>query len=385
MGQKKQSADRGGDLSLIRASGSTARVLNLALIYERFGQSEDFAARPLFRCQKLNRALILKHALRPHERSLFGRPEPHTTKIVFPYSPTELDLGGTSVMVGELKFADLLRRALGASVNEEDFDADLELITVLHELPSFDPFLLRENLRRNGHEPAKCFFDVSDADVHAMLAFVQNAIQPLVGAAFGAAGRRAEKLAMRLAEKLMTDENAQLLTPLRETLGMAAGEFAEGAFAWKGFLYYKWMLSEFSERRAAFATKFSTCAIVTEDRRARYEIDALRQSVLARVDAVAVRGGDMIFSYDHAFADLTRGQPSPFREFLIAAPGQFIPLGEALGAVKHIHSLWGFRFPEKAPLRLEAEEASDLLQEFDRMLAGIQLLRGGRGSEVVLG
>ena len=51
------------DLSLIRASGSTARVLNLALIYERFGDTEEYSAKPLFKSKRLNRALILKHAV----------------------------------------------------------------------------------------------------------------------------------------------------------------------------------------------------------------------------------------------------------------------------------------------------------------------------------
>ena len=69
---------------------------------------------------------------------------------------------------------------------------------------------------------------------------------------------------------------------------------------------------------------------------------------------------------------------------LIAAPAQFIPLGEALGAVKHIHTFWGFRFPASAALRIEAEEAGELLQEFDRMLNGIQLVRGGLSQDLVL-
>lgn len=379
---KAKPSDGRRDLSLIRASGSTARVLNLALIFERFGQSEEFQASPLFRNSKLNRALVLKHVLRPHERALFDRPEPHTTKIVFPYSPTELDLGGTSLMVGEKKFPDLLRRALGASVSEEDYQADSELITLLHELPSFDPFLLREHLRRAGHEPAKCFFDVSDADIASMMVFVQRAIEPLVGEAFAAAGRRAEKLSMRLAEKLMTDENGPLLQPLRETLRLARAEFAEGAFAWKGFLYYKWLLSEFALGHGAFAANLSSCGVNSEDRRVRYEIEELKQSVSNRMSMVLARGGDMMRDYDRAFDALTRGDAAPFRDFLTEAPAQFIPLGEALGAVRHIYSFWKFRFPEQATPRLEAEEASEILQEFDRMLDGIQLIRA-QSSQVV--
>ncbi len=374
---KAQPSDGRRDLSLIRASGSTARVLNLALVFERFGQSEDFVERPLFRIQKLNRTLILKHAVREHERGLFTVPEPTTTKIVFPYSPSELGLGGTSVMVGEKRFDQLLRKAVGASVSEDDFNADFELISVLHELPSFDPFLLREQLKRAGHEPAKCFFDISDADIGAMLAFVQSELEPLVTLAFGAAGRRADKLSMRLAEKLMTDENAKLLAPLRETLRLSVAEFADGAFAWKGLLYYRWLQNDFAMRHDDFAPRFSDCAIVGDDRRARRETAKLKQDILRRIDLVALRGADVMTAYAHAFCALTRNDPAPFRSFLKEAPRHFIPLGEAIGAVRHIHSFWGFRFPPDAPLRLEVEEALEILQEFNRMLNGIQLVRGG--------
>lgn len=376
-----QPSDGRRDLSLIRASGSTARVLNLALVYERFGQSEEFGSKPLFRTQKLNRALILKHALRDHERSLFERPEPHTTKIVFPYSTTELGLGGASVMVGEKRFAQLLRSAVGASVAEDDFQADFDLITLLHELPSFDPFLLREQLKRGGHEPAKCFFELAEADIASMLKSVQREIEPLAGMAFGATGRRAEKLAYRLAEKLMTDETAQLLAPMRETLRLSPAQFSEGVFAWKGFLYYKWLLRDFSALHAKFVSRFAGCAIATENRVEKVEIDRLRQTIIRRVELIGRRGSDMIAAYDRAFAALSNGDASRFREFLVRAPSQFIPLGEATGAAKHIYSFWGFRFPEKSQLRLEAAEALDICQEFDRMLNGIHLLSDGASVE----
>jgi hypothetical protein len=369
------------DLSLIRASGSTARVLNLALVYERFGESSAFRASPLFRSPKLNRALIIKHALRDHERALFERPEPHTTKIVFPFSATELELGGISVMVGERRFEQSLRQALGASVEQDDFLADLELVTLLHELPSFDPFLLKEQLKRGGHEPAACFFDVSEADIASMLCFVQREIAPLVETAFGAGGRRAEKLAMRLAQKLMTDGEAQVLAPLRETLKFGVGEFAEGVFAWKGFLYYKWMLRSFTAAQDDFTTGLASCSIACETSQQRYEVGRLRRDVLQGVERVGLRVAELVGEYDRAFVALVGGDPLPFRSFLRDAPAQFIPLGEATGAVKHIYSFWGFRFPAGSSLRLEAAEALEILQEFARMLNGLQLLKS---NEVVL-
>jgi hypothetical protein len=372
---KTQLSDGRRNLALIRASGSTARVLNLALVFERFGGTEDFASSPMFRCPRLNRALIFKHALRPHEQALFDRPEPHTTKIVFPFSPTELGIGGASVMFGEKHFDQAFRKAVGEDLSEEDIAADFELLCILHEAPSFDPFLLREHLKRIGREPARCFFDISNGDITRMLRFVAGEIEPLTNLAFGATGRRAEKLSMRLSEKLMTDENAQLLEPLRQTLRLSPAEYTEGVFAWKGFLYYKWMLRDLTANHSAFTLSFDSCSIASEDRVVRAEVERLRRRVMNHIDRVMQLAGRALLEYGDAFTAFSHGKANVFRDFLLQAPAKSSPLGEAIGAVKHIHSFWGYRFPAQSVPRLDVEEAQDILLDFDRMLAGVELAR----------
>jgi len=178
---------------------------------------------------------------------------------------------------------------------------------------------------------------------------------------------------MRLSQKLMTGEDAQLLEPLRQTMRLGVGEFAEGVFAWKGFLYYKWMLHHFAAAHAAFARQFSTCTIATDETRLRYEISKLRQSIPQRIELITMRAKEMIAGYDRAFAALVSGATHSFREFLIEAPEKFVVLGEGAGAINHIYALWGFRFPGKTPQRLDAIEAEELLQEFERMLGGVDI------------
>ncbi len=150
------------DLSLIRASGSTARVLNLALTFERFGDTEEYKAKPLFRNPRLNRALILKHVVRPHERDLFTRPTTAATKVILPYAATELELGGISFMINEIRFEKLLRDAVGGYEDEATFIADAELLRVMAALPSFDPFLMRERLRHLGVDPARAVKEATE-------------------------------------------------------------------------------------------------------------------------------------------------------------------------------------------------------------------------------
>ena len=372
------------DLSLIRASGSTARVMNLALTYERFGDTEEFRQSPLFRCDPLNRALIVKHALRPHERILFDHPATHATKLIFPFSATELSLGGVSVMLGELQFDKIFRSVVG-SVDPIDLDTDIELLDLLNDVPSFDPFLMREQLRRLDRAPARCFFEVSDADISNMMRFVAKEIEPLAALAFGATGRRIEKMSERLADKLMMDEGAQMLEPLRAALAMNLAQYRDGVFAWKGFLYYKWSLSQLEAGQDSFGKSLALCRFTGGVPAARMEVEKLRRNVLARTNLVLQRTQEAMRDYESAFGALSRGAPMRFRDFLLGAPGRFIALGEAIGAVQHMHSLWGFRFAPGTAAALDAGEALTMLGEFDRMLEAAELTQDQDGLELQIG
>ena len=370
------------DLSLVRASGSTARVLNLALIHERFGETEDYQKRPLFKCRQLNRTLILKHALRQHERDLFDRPTTVATKLILPYASGELVLGGVSVLIGERRFEKMVREAVGKDQDEAGFLADIELLRVLAALPSFDPFLMRERLRSLGVEPARCFFDIAEADLARMRAFVSREIMQLIDLAFATGGRGAGDLSAKLADKLMTDETAKSLDPLRATLRLSGEEYIEGVFAWKGFLYYKWLMAELKPQLEHFGPHFAGAKVLRSTYEERAELAEARKRVLALMKMACDRVDETLLEYGTAFAALADGQASAFRAFLLKAPSLFIPIGEAVGVVRHVHSFWRFRFPDNTPPVLEADEAMELFHEFEMSLNGIEFVQRRRAMAV---
>lgn len=359
------------DLALIRASGSTARVLNLALIYERFGQSDEYLQKPLFANRRLNRALIVKHVLRSNECHLFARPTISATKVILPYATDELTLGGVSFMVDEDNFERVMAKTVGGYADGNDLRADLELLRILASVPSFDPFLMRERLRHAGLEPARCYFDIAEADVARMRAFVGKEISELISLAFATGGADAGELSRRLADKLMTDETAKALDPLRETLRLSGEEYVEGVFAWKGFLYYRWLMDEVRPSLAEFVPRFASLKVVRCDLEERRELAFQRRAIIDKMRAAITRVDETLLDYGAAFASLTDGQPNAFRSFLLKAPNLFIPIGEAVGVVRHILSFWGYRFPGSSAAVMSGDEATELLCEFEHTLAGV--------------
>lgn len=356
-------------LRALERTASTSRVLNLLAIQAQSGHRPDHGEAPLFRNRILNSALVVKHRLRADDLFLFDEIRPNATKIIIPFERSDLGLGGQSFFVGQRGWVDLLREAC----NEySDMGRDLATLRLIDQLPSLDPFLLREHLRRHGQMVAPCYFALSGADLEQMQSFVSVQIAQLIDLAFQETGRVVPgAYAARLVEALLSTDVDGRLEPLRETLVMDGESFKEGVFSWKGFLYYKWMLTRLWPELDAVGGEIARLT-VTGNRdleTARYVEDTrkrLRRGIVVERKAI-LRSLEI---YDRAFEDLIdNSRPQAFRAFLLRAPEMFLSLGEKVGVIAHIASFWRYRFPFGQPLVADIGEAVDILQDFDAGLS----------------
>jgi hypothetical protein len=360
-------------LRALDREASTSRVLNLLAIEARSGHRPEHGEAPLFRNRILNTALVVKHRLRTDDIFLFDEVRPNATKIIIPFERSDLGLGGQSFFVGQRGWVDLLREACN---EHTDMARDLATLRLIDQLPSLDPFLLREHLRRHGLSVASSYFALSSADMEQMQSFVSVQISQLINLAYRDAGRVVPGAhAARLVEALLSTDVDERLEPLRETLVMDGESFKEGVFSWKGFLYYKWMLTRLWTELDTVGGEIARLTITgnrdvstqrfLDDTRKR-----LRRGIVVERKAI-MRALDV---YDRAFEDLIdNGRPQAFREFLLRAPDMFLSLGEKVGVIAHIASFWRYRFPIGTPLVADIEEAIDLLQDFDAGLSASQV------------
>jgi len=356
------------NLANLRGSASTARVLNLTGVHQEHGRTEAWAEAPLFRNPILNRAMILKHRLRRDEIDRFRLRRYVATKIILPIDAEDLRVGGRYLFVNETGFETSMAQAFGIGPEHPD----LHTLKVMDGLPGLDPFLLREQLRRNGVTPAPCYFNLSEADLMAMAAFVGDEIAPLVDLCLGPDGDlTADNPVSILTAKILSNSAGQDLSALGMTLRLAPEEYEEGVFCWKGFLYYKWVL------RGVIG---DVGAVIEAVRRAKprgrptsqqsVALDRAREIVHRRILSTCDSTASMLRVYDDAFQGLTQdGRPTAFRDFLRDAPHLFAKLGERLGAVQHIVSFWNYRMAKDKPAP-SAEELIDLLADFEISLTG---------------
>jgi hypothetical protein len=346
---------------------SSARVLNLVTVEKIHGMLPEYRERPLFESQVLNSSILLKHRLRPDEYFLFEDPRPNVTKVVIPFDKSDFRLGGTSLLCGQRGWQETLREA--GKYSDRSFERDRQVLNILNDLPSLDPFLVHERLLSCDYVVADCYFELSKSDKARMHEFVASEIKQLIQLAMG--GDRPDRRndtgsTARLVSALLSTEANDQLEPLRRTLMMGTEEFRQGIFSWRGFLYYKWSASELLPRARDVAREIATLPIARDaNREDRNYIATSKTRLVRRMVQTAQESTQLLAVYDKFFGDLVeRGQPQVFRDFLMRAPRMFVDLGERLGGLGHIVSFWKYRFPKRRVMPVDAESVISLFGDF---------------------
>lgn len=358
------------NLANLGETASTSRVLNLAYIHTAFRHLSDYRGAPFFKHPLLNKSIILKHTLRAQELDEFNRPRRTATKVILPFDPEDLRIGGSSVFVDQRGFETFCTQFLGT--NSPNDHPDVQLLRLLDRLPSLDPFLVRELINRNGFRPAACYLKISPADIAEMLDFTRDEIQQLVYVAFGNSDSGASN---KLATKILSNETDHELDPLKHTLRLNSEEFADGIFSWRGFLYYKWRKQSLElELRNVIKGLATFTPLGPMDPTIRDYLNGVRPRLGKRIIEALTAVDRILVHYDSAYNALAQGHNgSQFRRFLLDGPSMFFQLGESVAILSHISSFWGYRMggAQRPGLRLTPDEYADILADFDESLSAL--------------
>jgi hypothetical protein len=340
---------------------STSRVLNLRHIARINAADPEHGEKPLFLSPVINTAFILKHRLRPDETYLFPATRSAGTKIIVPVDPSDLRAGGRSLFIDQRGFLETLREA--GHYNDERLERDIGVLHLLDAIPSLDPFLLREHLRANNIDVGACYFAISAADQERMHQFVAKEMAQLVRLASGGDD---DGSTGRMVTAMLSGQANEKLEPLRMTLGLSETDFREGAFGWRGLLYYKWAMQDFWPNVMSVLREIKEIIPhgAISDRQRTYLVGAKRHIIeLVRDNNQHI--SNVLNVYDESFTELVASNsPTTFRAFLLSAAPMFLDLGEKLGAISHIVSFWRHRFPPGQPVLIDAEELGVIFHDF---------------------
>jgi hypothetical protein len=276
----------------------------------------------------------MKHAVLPHETFNFRKPNFRATKLLFPLDRNDLSLGGLYGFVGQKNFSSVLARHFAGSRLSE---RDENILRMLDELPTFDPFLLYSLLKLNDIQVSALYFQLSERDRWAIQRELAGEFAPLVALCFPGGAIESEKTRIFL-DKILNFAEGEELTALRESFKLSKEDFAMAMFAWRGIIYYKWRSVALRVRLDEIIAKISRIRVADPGGKLSSRLLDLSR---AKIIQMATAAGDRVFKtvarYDAVYSQFVEGREvDRFRMFLKTAPSLFTTCGQSIAIMEHI-------------------------------------------------
>ena len=323
-------------------TSTSRRILNALRVYTDPNTYSGGEFAPLFKSRFLNCAIFVKANFMPPDTAMADQNKSVPTKILFPIDIQNLRSGSRYLYIGQQNWEQTISNQFGISRTE--YADDFRKLILLHEIPTFDPFLVKEWFKQSGYDISDCYAQISTTEASQMEAFVARELADLVNKA-----SIENESVLRMARKLLDNDGTDNLGPLRDILGLTDGQLRDGIFGWKGVLYYKWSSENILKETLSTINDLRN---FVPSRRSQPELNkelTLQIKYLGRQMVYLIYGiKNQVESYNASFQNFKSGTGSKdFRNFILSARATFISLGVNIGIVTHINSSWhlGRQFP----------------------------------------
>lgn len=352
--------------------GSSSRVFNICARTAQLNQSlrdsgDDKPPKYLFNTRELNRSILLKEARTDRSALRYTFHKPVGTKIYLPYNPERIYDGGKSAFFDDPRIEQILRDHAGIDMKStsDKIKDDLSIIHLLDEIPSLDPFLVKDKLRIEGINANEFYFQISESEWQAIRTHVSEKLKPIIDFAFRDSEELQRGRTLTFVNKLWDTKDIQALAPIIEAFNLPTDE-ASGIFAaWKGIMYYDYEYSRCQANWMSYnqwlENESSPLDFVDSERK-ELLID-LMNVVSEQFESAWAQLKDVFSSYEAAYATLfiERKDPAPFVEFMRKAVRSYWILGTKMSAINHSVSVWETLTAHSFRRRLKFEPLFSLL------------------------
>lgn len=321
----------------------------------------------MFQKQNLNRVIYIKEAFTEEAMAdLAGRPV--GTKLYFAYNPRDAYEGGRSIFISDATLRTALQFHAGIDPDDtsDEFSRDMRILQAFEELPSLDPFLLKDRMQGEGIKVHDGYFEITEAEFVQVRDFVMARFRPMVELAFEGMAQDNTLTQLRtLVEKLWEAKDMEGLAPILKAMNLQTEEAPSIFYAWKGVIYYDYLYSAQEPRwrdYAAFLGQDTTPTdmVPKENRDGLVEtVNMVRSLYKQRWMRVRKILTDYNESYDQLFKE--QKTPVPFINFLRKSPEHFSSLGDSISSIDHAIEVWdGFK-QSRMLRRMKFEQLSALM------------------------
>ena len=315
---------------------------------------EDDDIGPLFRNKYLNNCIILKiiALVRKDRRRTFTT----DTLLYFPFNAQNIYEGGNSVLFSDPKRESMLRQKCGFDpddpAQQDDIEHDNRLLEMLADIPTLDPFLLREKAMQLdvAGEISPAYFNLTHAEWVKFQAPIREKIDALVRKALGVTHNLettdiADHVSNFL-DKIWEARDIESIESFVDSMDIPHDRAPELFFAWKAICYYqaqsralepalKKLFQWIGDARTALPIDLMTLREELRDQ-IDTEITLLKQ----RMREYYRETVSILDIYEDSYLQfIEHGNPEPFKRFLGDAQEQFHALAACLSANAHAINL----------------------------------------------
>ena len=392
------------DRSLRETLGSGAsRILNVADVTRRLreaalasggGEPEQL----LFRHRGLNRAVFIK---RPKDSApppssplaataeiiengqlrtiaLVTRPRVEkgdiATVVYVPYDADDITGGGTSFELGGRGRIQALLDVTGFDVHATSDAAqrDLRLLELIENLPSLDPFLLKDRVAIENETVPEDYFAISESEFADIKKYILSKFRPItervVDPASGTAAQTTEQFILKLWEA----KDLDYLKPITKVFRIDPAQAGEVYYSWKGITYYEYQYKRGQRLMLGFAEWLHTRAVPAHYVKPalRAELDTAAREVASALARHLRNASEILRNYNQTYEDLfvRGGDARPFIDFLRDSQTLFWDVAASISAMNHGVSVWQQRTRHAEDGRLSVDELKPLLDTLARVV-----------------
>lgn len=246
-------------------------------------------------------------------------------------------------MFGQKSFEDILIKYTGSNVGNEFITRDLQFVSLLNSIPSFDPFLISERAEIDGIVLPKGIVDVSAFDLLQFKRSTSESLSQITSLIMQ--GDASVAATHRFAAAFLSGGDDERLSPLRAALRMDRAEFREAIYAWKGFLFYRWKMRSAQDAFDDIVGMVKQIKPAFVDPNTEYIIRQKCRHVIKSANTSLNQVKRELNNYNSIIDRFIESRnPILLINFLKKSKTLFLSLGEHSGILSHAHDHMKFAF-----------------------------------------
>ncbi len=358
-------------------NGGTGVAINLPAIRKKVADEER-----MFLTEGLNNAFIFKFPrfgeakdegpdIDQMQAEQAKKNRPIETGLFVPYDVRDPLRGGYAIYLRQANYSTLLRDLMGVDLeNSTQFANDIDVLNLIDELPSLDPFLMKESFSLAGIKVSPRYFEISPKEEREIRELIQDKILPIVGTALGVRSRLDLINKSKGFLEAIWDPTLPEASLFVSAFGIATGDASSVFGAWKGVTYYQYAFQRYRERLALvfswMGSELSVPVDIQQNRAYAEQQRMYKHTVITRMKDMVRELGQIFREYETCYSEfLDRANPKPFREFLLSANKIYWLLGYCTTAIAHICTCFRSMVLARQSRRLSFDNTNVLLSRLD--------------------